>query len=350
MSIHGAKGLESPIVILPDTVSIQIPPRADNYFDFWLDHEDKIDIPFWIPKIDCAFTQKLKANKKALDDEEYHRLLYVAVTRAKSHLYIYGAKGSRKIPDTSWYALIARTIEVDTENITETEGKILHCEGKEVPAIHAEFPQDKSETPQPAWLLSPVAKEEGTIRPMIASTGKDELSARSPLLEAKPSAQNPAERGTIIHNLLQYLPQIESAKRKAAAEHYLSKHASGYDDTTRNAWVKQVIDLMQNEKCARFFTPSALAEISVSGWVESRPITARIDLLLIEGDNITIVDYKTSQNPPKDSANTPKIYKRQMQIYKELLQDIYPKHRIQTGIIWTQTAEYMELETTHQDL
>src|SRR5262249_50663006 len=85
MNVHGAKGLEAPIVFLPDTT--QLPdPRAKL---LWTETDG---LPVWRPHADFACARDT-AERQALrrrDLQEYRRLLYVALTRAEDRLYLCG--------------------------------------------------------------------------------------------------------------------------------------------------------------------------------------------------------------------------------------------------------------------
>src|SRR5690606_30462942 len=85
-TVHGAKGLQSPIVILPDTMAL---PRQSQEI-VWQE-----DVPLWPPgrPNEDALCRGLREAAKARDEEEHRRLLYVAMTRAEDRLYVCGWHG-----------------------------------------------------------------------------------------------------------------------------------------------------------------------------------------------------------------------------------------------------------------
>ena len=101
MTVHGAKGLEAPIVILPDTAprsESANPPqilRLDDGRAVWRTRSD--DAPPAIAEAEAA--------RCALVRAENRRLLYVALTRAKSWLLVAGA-GDAKASGEGWHALV----------------------------------------------------------------------------------------------------------------------------------------------------------------------------------------------------------------------------------------------------
>ncbi|HJD56231.1 MAG TPA: UvrD-helicase domain-containing protein [Rickettsia endosymbiont of Pyrocoelia pectoralis] len=103
MTVHSSKGLEAPIVILCDSTSM---PVSSNNF-IW---SDKGEMFFSAKTADTPkFLQELKEAEKLKDLQEYTRLLYVAMTRAKDHLIICGFSNKSNIPENCWYNLALLT-------------------------------------------------------------------------------------------------------------------------------------------------------------------------------------------------------------------------------------------------
>lgn len=106
MTIHGAKGLQAPIVFVPDTT--QMPYNKPGEF-IWKD-----DVFFWpgARANENALCTALRTQQIQEQTEEYYRLLYVALTRAEDELYITGWQGKAKRPEGCWYNVVAEVIEV----------------------------------------------------------------------------------------------------------------------------------------------------------------------------------------------------------------------------------------------
>ncbi|MFN3371480.1 MAG: UvrD-helicase domain-containing protein, partial [Sphingomonadaceae bacterium] len=116
MTVHGAKGLEAPVVVLADAAQ-QARPRPEGWVPIELD--GGAHVPLFHPsKPDCpAAVRAAMAARDQLAAEEDRRLLYVALTRAADHLFIGGAvgpKAAKKIgtdEDQSWHGVVGRAMD-----------------------------------------------------------------------------------------------------------------------------------------------------------------------------------------------------------------------------------------------
>ena len=117
MSVHGAKGLEAKIVFLIDTTRM---PKPDSLFQI-----TPAEIPaefrnfptpwIWTSVSKTSDGCEKRAIAEAQHDREkiaeYYRLLYVAMTRAISRLYIYGTvSNATHAPDKSWFTQLWRVL------------------------------------------------------------------------------------------------------------------------------------------------------------------------------------------------------------------------------------------------
>ena len=99
MTVHGSKGLDSQVVFLIDTVFV---PKTEQMLNLNYIH-DKTDYDLWLWKTTDSEIIRSIADKNKQDDiTEYYRLLYVAMTRPKDRLYIYGCD-TTQIPELSWH-------------------------------------------------------------------------------------------------------------------------------------------------------------------------------------------------------------------------------------------------------
>ncbi|KJV65488.1 MULTISPECIES: UvrD-helicase domain-containing protein [Ehrlichia] len=123
MTIHNAKGMQSPIVFLSDTTTIS---KSETQLVF-----DEEHTPFWIRNDINDFCENLKSQQKSNEYNEYLRLLYVAITRAEDELYITGIP---PIQNKSWYNIIYNTNciykkkFIDLQPITQGKAEVLYLD------------------------------------------------------------------------------------------------------------------------------------------------------------------------------------------------------------------------------
>ncbi len=107
MTVHGAKGLQAPLVIVPDTTAL---PRDERGI-FWADDPATGHaVPLWAPNASfrCAALDRLRAASRQRQVEEHNRLLYVALTRAEDRLLVCGWANKHASLDACWYRSVER--------------------------------------------------------------------------------------------------------------------------------------------------------------------------------------------------------------------------------------------------
>ncbi len=334
MTVHHSKGLQSPIVILPDTLSIG---KAQDQI-LW--QEDALFLPQDGAK-NSGFVQALKEQRKADELREHRRLLYVALTRAADELYIGGYLGgnSTKINKDSWYGLVAAAMQkIGTEEHDDhwiLEDKFKPVEADETKSDGAASPLSK--TRLPSWIHAPMPVEPLPPRPLTPSRPElKEPAADSPLMRKQ------AKRGTLMHHLLEILPQIAPEQRAASAEILLKKQGVLAQESAQ--WIAEVMQVLNDPQFAAVFAEGSLAEVPVTALLPNGQVLAgQIDRLVISPEKVLIVDYKTSIHVPESASQLPDYFAQQMQVYVNAIAPIYPSKRIEAAILWTAKPVLMPL-------
>ncbi len=350
MTVHGAKGLQAPIVILPDTTLTGAARKQDRLV--WPAHnihKTNRSVPLWSPRedTDCnGFTEAYQSAKARLD-EEYRRLLYVAMTRAEDRLYVTGYKGEKSILPDSWYYSVENGLK-STDGVEQTPDglKLTNPQTRDTGDQEQESATQPPENIEiPAWLYSPAPEEPDPPAPLIPSrpSREDEPAALSPL---QPDDQCRFRRGNITHKLLQFLPDLTPEKRRAAAEKYIAENAADLEAALQAQIAAETIAVLEHPDFAEIFGPGAMAEVPISGLLpDKRLVSGQIDRLIITDQSVLIVDFKTNHPPPKDPSGVPEIYRRQMQAYHDVLKLIYPGQIIRCALLWTDGPRLMELSS-----
>ncbi len=344
MTIHGSKGLQAPIVIMPDTIKSSAAKKTGRML--WM-NKTGLNMPIYSARKDDdpKSYKEIYDACSARDEEEYYRLLYVAMTRAADRLYIAGHQGSKGAKDSSWYFKIRAAMEND-ESCIELEDGLLRIENPQEAKpdkAAAVTLSDKEIAALPDWALELAPDEPNPPRPLVPSAPsiEDRAAALSPL---KSLDNKRFRRGNITHKLLQFLPDFVEGKREDAALKFVHKNAADLSEEIRLEIVYEVMKIFSNPEYAPFFSSNSMAEVSVTGLMQdNRIVSGQIDRLVIGSDEIWIVDYKTNRPPPNDVKDVPQIYYKQLVAYRDSIAEIYPNHKINCALLWTDGPRLMVL-------
>ena len=343
MTVHGAKGLEAPVVFLPDTMS----KPEDRQKFVWLEAErpdlgagalEGLLFPGQRSRED-SFTRSTRVRAWAAQEEEYRRLLYVAMTRAEDRLYVCGWQGSKKAPEDCWYALVRSGLESleGVEPLAMAEGAVPEGTGlvyaepqaAPLPAQAEPAPEDDAPPPLPPELLTPPAAEPPAPRPLAPSRALAEPAPRSPVDGTGSRARL---RGIAAHKLLEHLPALAPGERADASRRLLK--TSGLDEGEQKALAETMIALVADPAFAALFAPDALVEAPISAIVGHRVISGQIDRLLVGEREVIALDYKTGRAPPDHESEVPETYRVQMESYRAALAAVFPDRRIVCGLLY----------------
>ena len=338
MTVHGAKGLEAPVVFLPDTM--RKPLARDPLV--WLEEEqadlsvgaaEGVLFPGRAEREDPV-TREARAQARSAQEEEYRRLLYVAMTRAEDRLYVCGWQGRDTPPEDCWYALVRAGMEglAGVETMAVPEGDALvYAEPQTAPLPPPAAPVAAGDAPPPLppELLAPPAAEPPAPRPLAPSRALAEPSHGSPIDK---SAEKARLRGIAAHKLLEHLPALAANERRAAARRLLKSSGLGHGE--QEALADAMFAVIENPEYAPYFAPDTLAEAPISAVVGERVISGQIDRLLVREREVIALDYKTGRAPPEDASAVPEAYRAQMESYRAALAAVFPDRRIVCGLLF----------------
>nr|WP_253201341.1 double-strand break repair helicase AddA [Sphingomonas quercus] len=332
MTVHGAKGLQAPLVILADATA-----DPDDSLARSLRWEDA---PIFRPRKEERHDPfaGLLATAESREREEHWRLLYVALTRAEERLIVAGAltPGMRGAPPaSSWYSAVERALDDMGVGWTDDPlwGRARHHETGT--ARVAAPPRRRAATPaiaEPGWLRRPAPRESQPPRPLAPSAiGQDEVADPPP----GPTMRAAAERGRLLHALFERLPPLPPADRPAAAARWLEGSAGVTDAALRDGLVKDACAILADPRFAAVFAADALAEAPIAAVVGGRVIAGTVDRLLVTPDRVLIVDFKTGRRVPADADTVPDYHLDQMAAYAAALAAIFPDRAIEAALLYT---------------
>lgn len=339
MTVHGAKGLEAPVVILPDTCTLPNAGQIDA-LSIYRDARGR-RFPIWAmgQAIECGTINAARDGMLEALRDEYRRLLYVAMTRAKDRLVIAGylAGNVKEPPADCWYSMIKTALDGRWVE-QERDGEIVHVieDRKPVPEAPASVTAVSVPQAAPAWLgvvAPPPEEAPGRLRP----------SAGNEFIGGDPQARRIAlALGSFAHTLLEILPDLPVARRAETAERFAAVRGQDIPAERRNAVIDAVLKLIASPALSALFGPTSRGEVDITGAIQladgtMRRVTGQVDRLAVTGEAVIIADYKTNALPPKDAAGIAESYVEQLALYRAVLAPLYPAKRIECVLIYTAT-------------
>ena len=336
MTVHGAKGLEAPVVILPETGTWRAAPTPQIV--------TAGDVPLWtgsavdMPEVIGAAVAAARTAQEA----ERDRLLYVAMTRAETWLIV-AAHGDPGKPGTTWYDKVRRGmagagavahdfgagqgLRLQHGDWAAPQGRAGTSEASASPVLDPIFAQPAPPVPARAKTLSP--SDLGGSKALPGEDGLDEDAAK--------------RRGRQVHRLLEFLPQVPRADWPATAARLLANGADAATGAELALLLAEAEKVLTRPGLAPLFDGDALTEVSITADLGSARLHGTIDRLIVAADHVLAVDFKTNAMVPDVVGDCPDGLLRQMGAYAHALGSLYPDRRIETAILWTRTASLMRL-------
>ena len=351
MTVHGAKGLQAPLIIVPDTAAL---PKDDAAIVWATDPNTSREVPLWAPRKEfrCHALERLRGTERQQRMEEHNRLLYVALTRAEDRLLVCGWQDKSMPKDECWHNLVWRGFESlnpEREPFAAWPGEALRLSSLQVaiPDLPAGPVQADQVDILPAWIGAapdwlPLPPPLEPLRPVPLAPSRPDGVDMGDL----PAADSPLNiggnrflRGRVIHTLLQHLPSFPHEARLGAALRYLAKPAHGLLLADAEQIAVEVLAVMAHPGLAPLFGPDSRAEVPLTGAVGNAVISGQVDRLVVLPSQVLLADFKTNRKAPARAEDTPKMYLRQMAAYRALLRAIFSDRPLRCALIWTRTAQ-----------
>ncbi|TAJ65824.1 double-strand break repair helicase AddA [Brevundimonas sp.] len=351
MTVHGAKGLEAPIVILPDTTS-RAKPQGPTLMP--AAGEDGEEGEGWLmcpgsAKDDCPASKAAREARVARTDAESLRLLYVALTRARDRLVVMGRAVRRPeegFEAGSWWSVIAETFrrlgEDDPLNVRDIGGGVLRF-GVDPDAAAVPAAIRPAAVVVPAWALRPAEADVGA---RFAAPSRMDEAARIPAPSPLAATAGPGaplgrfRRGDLIHRLLERLPDLPVADRPDAARRMMSRERD-LDDDQRAEMIAAAFAVLDDARFAPVFGPGSRPEVALTGAVGATAVSGRMDRLVVLPDRVLVIDYKTNRPAPARVEDADPAYLLQLAVYAAILRDLYPDRAVEAALVWTDGPRLM---------
>ena len=300
-TIHSSKGLQAPIVIMPDCLYSYSNQLDNKEKILWLD-----DFPLWINKDSKinSLIKKVSDIKISENYEEHLRLLYVALTRAEDEIYIGGL--SNKKDEKCWYEIINK---INSNNYRKT----------------------KFENPKNNILIKNF--------PTKISLENSNFVFNDKHINYEYDLVNQGLiTGKILHKILEIIGK-NFEMPKVWLKNIINNFVKNSSDIHLSEQ-KNILQIIENFLDSKLFLE--IFEVNFDGKIlceyeifYNKKIL-RIDLIKIYKNEILIIDYKSDEIMPD---NIPEQYFDQLNLYKSALQKLYPDHKINCAILWIRFLE-----------
>lgn len=342
MTVHGAKGLEAPLVILadatanPDELGGNSPildvPSETGRFPIIRPRKDELAPPF----------EAVLAGEKERDRKEHFRLLYVALTRAGERLVVAGLKpAKKKISADSWHSVVSQAIVAQGIG-ADAEGILCHASGVQQQASSEQVAPPAARTAVPDWARLPAPAEARPPRPLAPSQVTADTDSRPP---PTPDLAAAAERGRLLHALFERLPATPPEDRRRGALEWLKQAGRSLGMEERASLVDAALAVVEAPDHADLFSPAALAEAPIAATLADGTVVAgTVDRLLVTDEMVRVVDFKTGRQVPNGAHAIPASHLRQMRAYGEALRVIFPRHRIDLALLYTEAPRLLSVQ------
>ena len=346
MTVHGAKGLEADIVILPDTTTL--PESAGRRGEFL--HTEDGGVVFPVKNDDAP--DAVLAAKTAAEEEamrEHRRLFYVALTRPRDRLIVCGFENKHGMKEGSWYDLAARAAKQLGREIVRGDDTLTVIGDADTEVVIGEQPPASGSITLPDWTRAKPATER--LRPRLLrpsdAAGLEESATLSP--RGKGVAR--FRRGLLVHALLARLPEVAARDRRDVALMFLANNHLPTDEASRLA--DETLAVIGAPVFAAAFAPGSRAEVALVADLaeigEGARLNGRIDRLAVTDTEVLAIDFKTNRPPPQDVGQVSTLYKAQMALYRAALAKVFPGKRIACALVWTEGPRLMPLPDALMD-
>lgn len=355
MTVHGAKGLQAPLVIMANAT---FDPANKRQGGFNIPDPMRPDEDIKYPAVPVRKSERVKlldayaTVAEAREMEEHWRLLYVAMTRAEEHLVVAGTLGPKAdgiVPEQSWFGAVERGLmALDSEwqdSLEWIAQRQFWGDNVQERPDAGHVPKDslaKAPTVLPDWVRQPAPEEARPPRPLTPSDLGHDNSANAPPSDVMRAA---AQRGILLHSLFQRIPDIEPERRAEVADRWLEQQKAISNADERSALIDTVLAVLENPVWSALFAPGSLAEAPIAAVVGENVISGTVDRLLITDDQIYVVDFKTGRHVPDHVEDAPVAYFRQMAAYVSALEKIFPGRPIKAGLLYSQGPTMLELSS-----
>jgi ATP-dependent helicase/nuclease subunit A len=342
MTIHAAKGLEAPVVFVADTARNSARDRPFRALVEWPAEAPRPRAFLLVGKKgqQDSFTREALAREQLEEQREDANLLYVALTRARQHLYLSGCAPARG-EGLGWYGAAREALDPLAELPLNAPCQL---QSGTPPPLHATMiAQGEATTAAvPEALSRPL-----TLTPPSHEIAPSHHSGESLITTPADGDEDGRRRGIAIHRLLELMSGVQGATRqeitaRVARELGMVNGERELQQWSDEAW--QLLDSPALRGVLRNVEMEALNEVAITYRQQGRTVHGVIDRLLLGEEEIWVIDYKTHRQASRD--NLPALaapYRQQLRYYAQGVARLWPERRVRTFLLFTHCRELFEI-------
>lgn len=359
MTAHGAKGLEAPIVICADATHVA-DTRKETVF-FVLSDDAIIPLVRLAESKNSAYIRQAIDAKNALQNEEYYRLLYVALTRAEDELYLGGVakrSGSKENDESPDWLQVVRSAMHTMPNCYEKQDETLEIETFQGEGLAPYLGKHSAVSSAlnialPAWYSAPQnAVVQADVTPRIYSPSLFQKAQMATPKKMDASATPQADRGVLMHRVLQWIARVKPQSMTALSE-WIAVIAPQWHQEHIQKAATDIWRVWRDEAYQFLWQENTKYEVSLIGTllIHNRltRFSGQIDVLAYAPEYRVIIDYKTSDYVP-EKQSIPAHYLMQMAIYKALLEKDEEMLPVRTALLYTNAPQVIWVDDILPDL
>lgn len=336
MTVHGAKGLEAPYVLLADTTSGPMTRRSAGLLRVELPDGRRVALHAPAKKGDTSAMAAARQSGDDAQQDEYRRLLYVALTRAETALVLCGADGARQRPADCWYDLVRSALEPEALEVPASgfAGTVLRWRAGAADAALPPLPVP----PPPAGAAEERALAQALARPVRETLAPASLRpSGADVFGPAPTgdAARALERGDLLHRLMAALAPLAEAVRAEPGRRLLAS-STDWPEAAREELLAEALATLALPELAELFAPGSLGEVPLAGELEDgTPVSGRIDRLSVSDGAVLIADFKTDRHVPRVASAMPPAHIRQVALYARLIAKLFPGKPVRALLVYT---------------
>ena len=340
MTVHGAKGLEAPVVFLADCGSGDRDRNAWQALVDWHAERERPSHFVLIGRKDLrdSVTRALLAAQQTAEAREDANLLYVALTRARQ-LLIVSAAVTDATADSGWYGMLRARWDSDG---AAAGRPFVHTVG----TPPARPRTDSRPAPTPAEV-DPRLAQPLTTAPLLKRIAPSR-AANAPLSTDATTDPDGRQRGTGIHRLLEWLtsaPPRSGEQMLAGLARELQRDRA---DPELAQWLNEAEALIREPTLTGVFDAAryehVYVEVPLQYLDHATLVDGVIDRLLIGRDEVHIIDYKTHGIEADQAPATAASYAEQMRLYTQGVRRLWPQRRVRASILFTRCRVLIDMD------